>query len=197
MDTQRRQFESQLEAAAAERLRVEGALREREELLARAQQAALVGAEDGQVRDRWCEAARDLVVRLAKKASQAERTRIAQDIAQKKGSIGTFGVQRMGTRVFDTWMDGFDFTVKRQRLKELEMEKAELEQQRKDLKKNPKATLTDDVLKGKIENLKKEEKKLTEAMEDLEAEKKAFIREMKRYNDESESEYQGCHRLSE
>lgn len=194
LESQRREYESHLETTRAEKALAEAAAREKEDLLARAQHDASVGVEDGRARERWNEAARGLVLQLARRCSHAERTRTAQEIATKKGTLGTFGIQRMGTRVFDTWVEGFEYQVKRQRLKEIESEKAELEQQRKDLKKQSAPApllgrlVTDDVLKGKIDTLKKEEKRVLEAIEELDAEKKVFIREMKRFNDEMESE---------
>lgn len=55
------------------------------------------------------------VARLARRAATAERARVAQDIALKKGTLGSFGVQRFGNRIFESWEDGLAFQLKRQR----------------------------------------------------------------------------------
>lgn len=44
-------------------------------------------------------------------------------------------------------------------------------------------------MKGKIDSLKKEEKRIDEELRELESIKKQFVREMKRFNDEGESQF--------
>ena len=47
----------------------------------------------------------------------------------------------------------------------------------------------EEVLRGKLEALKKEDKRLEEELQALEEQKRQFVREIKRFNDEGDSQF--------
>ena len=157
--------------------------------------------------ERACKVAADLAV----EAAEAERRECRLKVCQASCRLGTIAYQRTGTVFTEVWEEGDDFRVLRSKQKELGLRREALEAIRKANKRRlppPGAAAekaseevkskwispqeyvcNEEIYKGRLASMRREEDALAKELERLTAEKHCHVRELKRVKDEDNSRF--------
>eukprot|EP00963_Diacronema_lutheri_P001023 scaffold64_cov338-Pavlova_lutheri.AAC.81 len=155
--------------------------------------------------ERACKVAAELAV----EAAEAERRECRLKVCQVSCRLGTITYQRTGTVFTESWEEGEDFRVLRGKQRELTLRREVLEGIRKANKRRlpppgaagEKASeavklqwispqeyvCNEEIYKGRLALMRREEDALTKELERLMAEKHCHLRELKRVKDEDNS----------
>lgn len=114
-----------------------------------------------------------------------KRQLLKMQLGQQRQRLGEMMVSREGTKFNEVWVDGHEMSGVRRRLREVEKE---AEAWREEQKKKKSVGKGDDAVgvQVKLNLLGREEEALKRQLEVLEAEKKQYLRDMKRVNEEEQ-----------